>query len=327
MAAVTMNFSMEEFIEEVRIRPAIYDITTPEYSDRSFKKVLWTEICQKFTVNWNQLSEDDRDTIGKEMKNRWKSIRDAFVREVRYMKEAELNGEPQVKKKKYIYYDQLCFLLPTVGARSMRSHNVINDEILIKEEYNNTITSNNYDDSIKAEGSHNDNDFDSIRKMKKNKRYAKRKIGELYNGDITIYKDNKYWNNTSNNECEISVGVNSSSSNNNINNNNNNNNSSSINNSNNNSHNNSANSEEFEGERVQVTPSIEDIIPDHHILQAQPDLLNPVDDSGYRPDPDYMFLMSLLPSFKKLGEEKKSMVKIEISSLLHQAIYGNKVVN
>lgn len=60
-----MNFSMEDFIEEVRSRPAIYDITSPEYSDRSYKRILWAEICQKFTLNWNLLDEDSRDAVGK----------------------------------------------------------------------------------------------------------------------------------------------------------------------------------------------------------------------------------------------------------------------
>ncbi|GFG30859.1 hypothetical protein Cfor_10273, partial [Coptotermes formosanus] len=45
---------------------------------------------------------------------RWKAVRDNFVRDLRQQRNTT-TGLPALKKKRYIYFDQLQFLLPIVG--------------------------------------------------------------------------------------------------------------------------------------------------------------------------------------------------------------------
>lgn len=45
---------------------------------------------------------------------RWKAVRDNFVRDLRQQRNTT-TGQPALKKKRYIYFDQLQFLLPIVG--------------------------------------------------------------------------------------------------------------------------------------------------------------------------------------------------------------------
>jgi hypothetical protein len=52
---------------------------------------------------------------GKEPMKRWKAVRDNFVRDLRQQRNTT-TGLPALKKKRYIYFDQLQFLLPIVGV-------------------------------------------------------------------------------------------------------------------------------------------------------------------------------------------------------------------
>lgn len=54
---------------------------------------------------------------------RWKTLRDSFVREYRCVKKIE-TGVPAIKKKKYVFYDQLSFLLPHVKGNENTFTNI-----------------------------------------------------------------------------------------------------------------------------------------------------------------------------------------------------------
>ncbi|KAK5647841.1 hypothetical protein RI129_002733 [Pyrocoelia pectoralis] len=97
-------FDTEKFICEIEKRPAIYNVKMKEYSNRDIKAKMWEEVT------------------------RWKSLRDQFRKEVRAMKTAHSGQSAPKKKKKYVYFDQLLFLLPSLAARVTAS-NLIDDAI------------------------------------------------------------------------------------------------------------------------------------------------------------------------------------------------------
>lgn len=53
----------------------------------------------------------------KEVQNKWRSIRDSFVKDYRRFKKSEMNGTKPPKRKKYIYYSRLTFLIDTLEKR------------------------------------------------------------------------------------------------------------------------------------------------------------------------------------------------------------------
>ena len=59
------SFDTELFIQDVKKRPALYNIKLKEYSNKILKKELWTEICQLFIENWSRLSDKDKSEKGK----------------------------------------------------------------------------------------------------------------------------------------------------------------------------------------------------------------------------------------------------------------------
>lgn len=58
------NFDSERFILEVHDRPAIWDISCKEYSDRDLKKKCWLELVNTFN-NKENATEADLNELGK----------------------------------------------------------------------------------------------------------------------------------------------------------------------------------------------------------------------------------------------------------------------
>lgn len=58
-----MAFDTELFIDEIKKRPALFNTKIKDYSDKSKKKKLWSELCQQFIENWDELG--DRKKIEK----------------------------------------------------------------------------------------------------------------------------------------------------------------------------------------------------------------------------------------------------------------------
>lgn len=71
--------------------------------------------------------------LGKDMMKKWKTLRDNFVREVRLLKRHE-TGAPATKKKKYIFFDQLSFLLPYVKGNDTTVSNIPPPEQIVSQQ-------------------------------------------------------------------------------------------------------------------------------------------------------------------------------------------------
>lgn len=64
--------------------------------------------------------------IGRDLQTRWKSLRDQFRKEVRATKTTHSGQSAPKKKKKYVYFDNLLFLLPTLDVKVTASNFVDN---------------------------------------------------------------------------------------------------------------------------------------------------------------------------------------------------------
>lgn len=58
---------------------------------------------------------------GREIQQRWANLRSCFAREMREQKKGT-SGQAAQKRRKYVYFDQLLFLLPTVEERETESN-------------------------------------------------------------------------------------------------------------------------------------------------------------------------------------------------------------
>ncbi|KAL4709974.1 hypothetical protein ACJJTC_003937 [Scirpophaga incertulas] len=131
----------ELLIEEVEKRPALYDKKLKEYSDINVKRRLWSEIVIQSDTNFDSkrkyrpLLEEGRNTFFERPKassptiqkgiifpfsslvtvvqRRWKNLRACFSRELRSQKEVK-SGQAAPKRKRYVYYEKLLFLIPSM---------------------------------------------------------------------------------------------------------------------------------------------------------------------------------------------------------------------
>lgn len=57
--------STENFIEEIRIQPSIWDLNSSEYSNRMEKVKAWEKICCKVVPNFTNLDSNEKNKKGK----------------------------------------------------------------------------------------------------------------------------------------------------------------------------------------------------------------------------------------------------------------------
>lgn len=63
-AFVYIMFDTEKFINEISLRPALWQMSSKEYSNRDLKCKLWIEIGQVMVYNWEQLSPEEKNKEG-----------------------------------------------------------------------------------------------------------------------------------------------------------------------------------------------------------------------------------------------------------------------
>lgn len=91
----------------------------------------------------------------KGLMKKWKAIRDAFVKDHKLVT-ATGTGKAASSKKRYVFYDQLLFLLPLVKGNPNTSSNI---DPPITQNYNETSTENRPDSDVSEEQSAVDNDL------------------------------------------------------------------------------------------------------------------------------------------------------------------------
>jgi len=86
------------------------------------------QIKIKLLYRKQQMLEIFQLVVGKEIQARWKNLRKCFKRELDSQHNAT-SGEGSRKRRKYLYFDQLLFLLPHTEDRETRSNlNTLTDE-------------------------------------------------------------------------------------------------------------------------------------------------------------------------------------------------------
>ncbi|KAK8386106.1 hypothetical protein O3P69_010672 [Scylla paramamosain] len=74
-------FDTEKFICEIKLRPAIWDVRSKSYSNKTEKTKAWEEICSSFIDNFEALEKDEKNKEAIALQKKWKNIRDCYRRE------------------------------------------------------------------------------------------------------------------------------------------------------------------------------------------------------------------------------------------------------
>lgn len=124
------NINTEEFIAEIEARPAIWELSSDDYTNKVTKKNAWEEVITKFCPEFERTSSPERNNIALRFQRKWKSLRDCYSRELLKMKKEK--GTP-ANRRRYRYYNQLSFLQTVVKPISV-IENVENMTMSVKKE-------------------------------------------------------------------------------------------------------------------------------------------------------------------------------------------------
>ncbi|KAF6213065.1 hypothetical protein GE061_010779 [Apolygus lucorum] len=123
-----MDESAELLIESVEARPALYNKALKDYANANIKKILWEEVCEQVVPNWSALHGEERSKVGLDIPKKWLNLRSCFSRELRQQK-THKSGKGAKKRRKYIYFDKLLFLLPSIEDKQTTSTLDPQDEV------------------------------------------------------------------------------------------------------------------------------------------------------------------------------------------------------
>ncbi|XP_077327573.1 uncharacterized protein LOC143962123 [Lithobates pipiens] len=106
----------EEFIDTMRRHPELWDKKHCFYANRLKKKAGWNDVAEHHIENWTSLSNKRKAEKIKIIKQRWKTLRDNYKREL--VKQQQIrSGSGARKGRIYCHFYELDFLRPVMLER------------------------------------------------------------------------------------------------------------------------------------------------------------------------------------------------------------------
>ncbi|XP_076065599.1 uncharacterized protein LOC143039437 [Oratosquilla oratoria] len=120
------HIDTEQLISLVQERPALWDKSLEDYKSRTHTTECWREVCIKLNPDFESLSEADKSKYGKLIINRWKNVKDQYIKSVKKTKRK--SGSAAKTVKNYIFHEQLSFLKVNMDMRETGLSFEINSE-------------------------------------------------------------------------------------------------------------------------------------------------------------------------------------------------------
>ncbi|XP_072943685.1 uncharacterized protein [Epargyreus clarus] len=105
-----MEIDIELLITLVEAKPVLWDKTCAEYKDKNETKKAWREVCAILKPDFEEITDGEKNSFGKEVIKRWGNVRDSFKKSCKKQKDVTKSGAGASKVKKYVFNDQLQFL-------------------------------------------------------------------------------------------------------------------------------------------------------------------------------------------------------------------------
>ncbi|XP_068111617.1 uncharacterized protein [Hyperolius riggenbachi] len=115
------NINVQELIRAVEEHPELYDSSLASYSDCYKKKEAWVDVTRRVTPHWQSMSKKERELQERQLKIRWKSLRDRFKRDLNALG-SQRSGSAGKKVKIHRFFEKLQFLKVTMQTRKRGSH-------------------------------------------------------------------------------------------------------------------------------------------------------------------------------------------------------------
>ncbi|XP_071986797.1 uncharacterized protein [Engystomops pustulosus] len=107
-----MGINVGALISEVQSHPELWDKGATGYTDRHRRRRAWESICRALYPYWSGFSQSLQAVVESDLRKRWKSVRDRFLKEER---NADRSGASPSQRPKVPFHDELMFILPRKG--------------------------------------------------------------------------------------------------------------------------------------------------------------------------------------------------------------------
>ncbi|XP_041981935.1 uncharacterized protein LOC121735248 [Aricia agestis] len=111
----------EIFISLVEERDVLWDKTLETYKDKRKTLQAWRDICKIINENFEKLSDVEKNKYGKLVVQKWKSMRDEWMKCHRKLSESRSRSGANIIHK-YTYYDNMKFLTKIAPHRDTESN-------------------------------------------------------------------------------------------------------------------------------------------------------------------------------------------------------------
>ncbi|XP_045454775.1 uncharacterized protein LOC123664225 [Melitaea cinxia] len=101
-------------IREVQKWPVLYEKDSPERANLHFKNKIWYEVAKSLFPDWETLDERERECKVTDLVKKWRNLRDTFNRQL--ATEKKIREGYDIKKKTYVYFKHMLFLLPHMSC-------------------------------------------------------------------------------------------------------------------------------------------------------------------------------------------------------------------
>nr|CAH7736001.1 unnamed protein product [Callosobruchus chinensis] len=144
----------ELLICTIQNKRCIWDASSEEYKNRDSKNNAFKEVAAVVVHDFDMLTEKEQNEAVLLVQKRWKTSRDAYVRDRAKLKKSK-SGDAAKTIKKYIYLKNLKFLDKTMDL------NITESSLTCDQD---TCTEDNIEESIIVSQSENDEEIDSTPK-------------------------------------------------------------------------------------------------------------------------------------------------------------------
>ncbi|CAG5057020.1 unnamed protein product [Parnassius apollo] len=101
-------------IREVQKWPGLYVKNSPEQTNVNLKHKMWIGIAKALFNDWDKFSADEKECKVTDLQRKWRNLRDTFKRQIAI--EKQIREGKNIKKKTYVYFKYMLFLLPHLQA-------------------------------------------------------------------------------------------------------------------------------------------------------------------------------------------------------------------
>ncbi|KAF5293127.1 hypothetical protein FQA39_LY13737 [Lamprigera yunnana] len=120
------GYYVVRLIELIESKPCLWDKTANCFKDKIEKQKAWKEVYVHLEEDLQEKNKTEQHRT--ELQGKWRNLKTCFRRELTKQKKLE-SGGPSRKRHKYVYFDQLLFLLPTMEDRPTISETSPSQEI------------------------------------------------------------------------------------------------------------------------------------------------------------------------------------------------------